>query len=421
MRNASISKLTFLTFIVGSLLLVGRGFSVFASEVVPERTSKIQSAVAIEEMEELQREVKDRKAASNDLEKQIANYKTRLIQLQSKSISLQNELEILFNRMEETRLTLRSTQEKHKAVATEIKILNLRVGDLETRLARDRESLEAILVKMNAYDDDFGLRLFFGTDSFAELFERLASLQNITDDLSDTLARVKTEKDDAKRTRAEKEGKRARLQELASDLLAQKMTLENEENAKNSLLAANLESETEFKQLLAETREEQAYINRQIEELQDSIQQKLKSMDASGNSSVLSWPVDPSYKGVSATFHDPTYPFRRLFEHSGLDIPEPMGTIVKSAAPGYVAWTRTGVSYGNYVMVIHTDGVATLYAHLSKISVKADDFVARGEEIGRSGGKPGTRGAGLSTGPHLHFEVRRGGIPVDPTDYLPSL
>jgi murein DD-endopeptidase MepM/ murein hydrolase activator NlpD len=124
---------------------------------------------------------------------------------------------------------------------------------------------------------------------------------------------------------------------------------------------------------------------------------------------------------ISTYFHDPTYPFRKLFEHPGVDLPTPVGTPVKAAAGGYVAFTRTGSQYGNYIMVVHPGGVATIYAHLSKFNVRSDTYVDRGQVIGYSGGRPGDQGAGLSTGPHLHFEVRQDGIPVDPLPFLPSL
>jgi len=102
-------------------------------------------------------------------------------------------------------------------------------------------------------------------------------------------------------------------------------------------------------------------------------------------------------------------------------LPAPVGTPVRAAAGGYVAFNRTGKQYGNYIMIVHPGGVSTVYAHLQRFAVSPDTYVERGDIIGYSGGKPGDRGAGLSTGPHLHFEVRQNGIPVDPMQFLPDL
>lgn len=100
--------------------------------------------------------------------------------------------------------------------------------------------------------------------------------------------------------------------------------------------------------------------------------------------------------------------------HSGIDMAAPSGTAVRAAAAGRatVAWSATG--YGLHLVVEHGGGVATLYGHLDSTAVLNGDWVDAGQLIGRVGS------TGMSTGPHLHFEVRRAGRPVDPTPWLPA-
>jgi murein DD-endopeptidase MepM/ murein hydrolase activator NlpD len=100
--------------------------------------------------------------------------------------------------------------------------------------------------------------------------------------------------------------------------------------------------------------------------------------------------------------------------HSGIDLGAAYGTGVAAAASGQVVLASySGYGYGNYIIVRHGDGSETLYAHLSSIWVSLGQYVGQGEIIGAVGC------TGWCTGPHLHFEVRIGGSPVDPLAYLP--
>jgi len=94
--------------------------------------------------------------------------------------------------------------------------------------------------------------------------------------------------------------------------------------------------------------------------------------------------------------------------HTGVDIAQKMGTKVYAAAPGKVIFTGTGNDYGNFIRVQHTSGYVSYYAHLSKIIAKKGDWVSTGTLIGLVGS------TGRSTGPHLHYEIRKDNVRINP-------
>jgi murein DD-endopeptidase MepM/ murein hydrolase activator NlpD len=98
--------------------------------------------------------------------------------------------------------------------------------------------------------------------------------------------------------------------------------------------------------------------------------------------------------------------------HAGLDIGVPSGTPVRSADAGRVVLSGPTGGYGNYICIQHTRSLSTCYAHNSRLGARKGDRVRQGQVIARSGN------TGNSTGPHLHFETRVNGKPVDPKRYL---
>ncbi len=107
---------------------------------------------------------------------------------------------------------------------------------------------------------------------------------------------------------------------------------------------------------------------------------------------------------------------RYSFFHPGIDFGAPKGSVVMPIMAGRIAeagWDITG--YGNRVIVDHGDGLTSLYAHLSKITVKIGDEVSTFTKIGEVGS------TGRSTGPHLHLEVRKNDLRQNPMSYLPKL
>jgi murein DD-endopeptidase MepM/ murein hydrolase activator NlpD len=101
--------------------------------------------------------------------------------------------------------------------------------------------------------------------------------------------------------------------------------------------------------------------------------------------------------------------------HRGIDMAAPVGTPVQAVAAGTIITARHDRSYGEFVVIDHHNGYRTLYAHNSKLLVKAGDRVKVGQQIAKVGS------TGQSTGPHLHFEIHRHGKRVDPSPYLAVL
>jgi len=121
------------------------------------------------------------------------------------------------------------------------------------------------------------------------------------------------------------------------------------------------------------------------------------------------WPIDRAAVGS---------PFgtRAGRQHEGIDLPAPIGTPVYAAADGQVVYAGSGIrGYGNMIVIQHEGDLLTVYAHNSQLLVARGDKVRVGQRIALSGQ------SGHATGPHLHFEVRSGQIPVDPVSYLSSL
>jgi murein DD-endopeptidase MepM/ murein hydrolase activator NlpD len=129
-----------------------------------------------------------------------------------------------------------------------------------------------------------------------------------------------------------------------------------------------------------------------------------------GSSGMFSWPVHGT---ITSPFGWRSNPFGGAPElHQGLDIAAPSGTTVTAAAGGTIIMAQWYGGYGNYILIDHGGGYSTGYGHLSAIYVANGQTIQRGQAIGAVGS------TGNSTGPHLHFEVRVNGKPVDPAPRL---
>lgn len=374
-----------------------------------------------QEIIELRDKVSDKKQKLSELNQKIDEYKKKIRDKQSEVVSYTNQIALIENRVAKTALDIEAKNLEIEQVTIEIQTLEEEIKSREDDIARGRIVLTELLREMRRSDRQSSLYIIVSNKTFSQFFAQEKELEDVRTQLQKTLETVRTVKIERESERANREGKLVMLQRLKDELEGKKEKLYDEQGTKTYLLAQAEDSETKFQALLRDLRQESQLIDAELGDLEERITDRLKSLDLTlGAGAVLSWPMAGN-PFITTQFNDPEYPFRYLFEHSGLDLRAAVGTPIGAAAPGIVAVARRGKLYGNYVIIIHGNKLATVYAHLSRIFVEPDQVVKRGETIGFSGGRPGDHGAGLSSGPHLHFEVRANGIPVNPLGYLVSL
>jgi len=392
-------------------------FSLSSSTAVRSMTkSQIKS-----EVRNINSSIKGTKRKLKDIERRKLQYQANIKAKQAEAASLVNQLAILENRLAMTKVEVESIREEQIRVNLEIKKISIEVERKEEDIKKERRNIANTLKLMYKEGNVNAWEMLLLNDSLTDFLNEFKYLEDINKEMANSLDNLKRIKKDLERKKISMDGKKEELINLKKDLEDSLISMEEEEKDKAFMIEMTNNSEKEYQNLLAQAKKEQEQASLEIVRMEKAVREKMKSMSNKKlvlNKDGFIWPV-PKNK-ITTYFHDPDYPFRYLFEHPAVDIRARQGTTLRAAASGYVARVKIrGSSYG-YIMIVHGDGFSTVYGHASKSFVKADDYVVQGQRIGLSGGTPGTTGSGrFTTGPHLHFEVRLNGIPVDPLKYLP--
>ena len=283
-------------------------------------------------------------------------------------------------------------------------------------------------------------------DSPTELMERSTLLKTVLDhntalvnDLADARARLASERADLRAARAEVSAKRA----AAATALKRTAAAEQRAVEARVALGALIEERYAARKVAERERAKEAaeyavlqrssqWLSRKIREAEAAAQRAAaerarraaaarakarrnapRAQSAAPEevrSARFTWPTNGQLTSRYGYRYHPIYKVRRF--HAGIDIGAPYGTAIWAGDGGVVIYAGYAQGYGQLVVIAHGDGLATAYGHMSSINVSDGEYVDRGEKIAEVGS------LGASTGPHLHFEVRRDGEPVNPMNYL---
>lgn len=374
-----------------------------------------------EDIDELRDRLDTRKDALREAESKIKKFKEEIQLKKSEARSLEDQIGIIANNISHIELSIAETVAEMEATTAEIDVVELEITQKNEEVKHQKELLAEYIRLIYTQNQQSSVAIFLKYATFSEAINEAATLQDLQERSHIVLQTIKELKEQLEKKRNDLNEFKEALDRLQKRQEAQQATLLTNRASKQHVLSLTKEQEQKYQELLEQSKTAHQQAEAEIKKLDTLIRRELKRQGINKLPSVgvFDWPINPIF-GVSCEFKCSGYPYAYLIgPHTGMDMPTYVGTPVLAPADGYVARVHNASGPGyNYLLLLHGDNVSTVFGHLSGFTVSEGEMVSRGSIIGYTGGAPGTNGAGLSTGPHLHFEVRVNNIPVNGRDYL---
>ncbi|MEM1241561.1 MAG: peptidoglycan DD-metalloendopeptidase family protein [Cyanobacteria bacterium P01_H01_bin.26] len=338
--------------------------------------------------------------------------------LQQQQQNLEQEQNRLQNLEREAAQQLDGLQDSIAITDLKIEDTNFQIAQAQERLKRLENRLETAQAEyetvrigavrrlqfMQRQKDAEGWALLLKSENLNEFLERRYLLRKVYQADSDFMAELQEKADLIVRQQQGIEAQKNSIFLLQQQLLARRDQFEAQAGQQTQLISRLKDNRSALEAA-------QAQLVRDSESLANLIRQRVAA--ASGIILGTGQMSFPSGGRITSGFGSRVHPvlgYRRF--HAGVDFGAPHGTRITAADSGKVIFSGWYGGYGNSVIVDHGGGLTTLYAHASRLTVSEGQSVVKGQAIAAVGS------TGLSTGPHLHFEVRRNGNPVDPMGFL---
>lgn len=254
--------------------------------------------------------------------------------------------------------------------------------------------------------------ILFSSKDFADLLDNAIMVEEIMDYDNQVMDQLIALREQIEQDKAELETARQEQQDAKAEQEAAQANLQAQESEVDALLSQISNQEDELEAREAQLRAASDAATAEIAAAERELAAQIANVPSESG---FLWPLPGRYN-LSSLFGSRKHPITgKANNHTGIDIPASSGTSILAAKSGVVTTSTYNNSYGNYVVVSHSDGTSTLYAHMVRRNCSKGDTVSQGQVIGYVGT------TGSSTGNHLHFEVRVNGSRVDPINYFTDL
>ena len=340
----------------------------------------------------------------HSVKSQISQTRRQIRETKKREVKITVEIESVESRLLATEARLEVSRDRLKRLRAEDEVLRQRIAETEARLLARKAALSRRVRENYIRGRTTYVQVLLHSSSVQDYLARSYYVERLVDSDIRLVAGIRADR------RQLAEDKRKLDQQTAEEL-----SLEASLQTEQESYRADAERKRDLLHDVQETRESMEEALEVLEQSSREIEARIRAMERTpqGRARMLqAWTghfIRPAAGPITSGFgmrHHPILGRDRM--HTGVDIGAGYGAPIHAAAGGTVIFSGYQRGYGNTMIIDHGGGVTTLYGHCSRLGVSEGQTVRQGEVIGNVGS------TGLSTGPHLHFEVRRNGTPVNP-------
>jgi murein DD-endopeptidase MepM/ murein hydrolase activator NlpD len=340
------------------------------------------------------------------LEEEIKKYQTQVEAVGNEAKTLQSAIKELDLNQKKISTEIKKTEVNIQKTELTIEQLGGQIGDIQEKIGANTQAIAKTMASMQIQDDESIIESFLSGKSLSDVLDEYQSITEFQTKIREQSAELDLHKSDLSVKKTNTEAEKAKLQSLRSELGDQNKILNNNKKEKNTLLASTKNKESEYKKILADKQAQKEQFEKELFDYESQLKRAIDPKSfPSAKKGIIAYPLDNVF--VTQAFGR-TVDAKRLYvsgTHNGVDFRATRGTPVKAVLDGVVEGIgntdeqRGCYSYGKWVLIKHSNGLTSLYAHLDLIKAVPGSQVSEGEVIGYSGQ------TGYATGPHLHLTL----------------
>ncbi|WP_301962081.1 murein hydrolase activator EnvC [uncultured Megasphaera sp.] len=369
-------------------------------------------------------------AEDEDLQNQLADVQQQMAEQEQKKNEAEAVIGSVFEKLRVIQESLDAAEAEYKSISDQLAQTEAKIRDTEARLAAEQAKLDKRLDVFSVRIRDIYMHgqlnyldVILGAKDFNDFANRVELLRRVIAADMELISSIREQRDIIHQARQELEAERQHQVQLKAEAEQKKAEIEEHKKEQQAILyqAENdkATAEAAYRELEASSAAIGEMLRQRAAERAAAAAAAAQQSSGGGGytsyqpvsgSGAMMWPVNGV---ITSQYGYRVHPiFGSTIYHSGMDIGVDYGTPVAAADSGYVVEAGWISGYGYAVIIDHGNGLSTLYGHNESLAVSAGQSVSKGQTIAYAGS------TGNSTGPHVHFEVRSNGDPVDPMAYL---